>query len=166
MTSLGGSPAQTLNRSLRREKQPKRRWVVTKTEDHIPNCSACTLCHQSFWFGAQDYLNPLVLRSGRLGYVRQRVEWRGAGEEEENFAGTTGCSVIPITLFTPPTRIPIMPVCLYRSRRPGRADYTHLQCAAPSTHVHVDDLAFLDRLLFGLAEYSSGCHFLLYWIKK
>lgn len=44
---------------------------------------------------------------------------------------------------------------------------THIcRCAAPSTHVHVHDLAFLDRLLFGLAEYSSGCHFLLYWIKK
>ncbi len=36
--------------------------------------------------------------SGRLGYIRQWAEWRRAGEEEKNFTGTAGCTLM-ITLL-------------------------------------------------------------------
>lgn len=41
-----------------------------------------------------------VLCSGRLGYVRQRAEWRRAGEKEENFTGAAGCTLM-IALLLP-----------------------------------------------------------------
>lgn len=119
------------SRSDSKQKSPKRK--AAKEEVGCLEDRGRLNLHVSLHLLKSALFLIFVLPSGRLGYVRQRAERRGAREEEEDFTGTAGRSVMTV----PPRTLPPSPSA-QAAHTTLKGQITHLwtfdRCATLSPH--------------------------------